>query len=262
MKKILLALLVISFVGCNQGGVSKDTLAKLLKENPELIGDAIKAHPMEFMDAVQEAAKIASADRAKQREEEEKKKMEELYDSPLNPVIRDDENIRGTKGAPLTLVEYSDFQCPFCARALGTIQQLLKKYDGKIQFIYKHLPLDFHQQARLAAQYYEAIRIQNGDKAYQFHDEILKDVSKLRNGDAYLKSVAKKFNVDMKKLAKDINSAEVNKRIDEDIAEATKFGFQGTPGFLLNGIPVKGAYPLSHFEGIINELQKRGKVKL
>ena len=66
----------------------------------------------------------------------------------------------------------------------------------------------------------------------------------------------------MNKLAKDIKSDEVMNRIKQDQAEAAKFGFQGTPGFLLNGVPVKGAYPVSHFEGIVQELKKRGKVNL
>ncbi len=66
----------------------------------------------------------------------------------------------------------------------------------------------------------------------------------------------------MKKLETDISSDIVKKRIDEDLAEAKKFGFQGTPGFLLNGIPVKGAYPPEHFDKIVQELKKRGKLKI
>ena len=66
----------------------------------------------------------------------------------------------------------------------------------------------------------------------------------------------------MKKLEKDLDSEIVNKRIQQDLDEAKKFGFQGTPGFLLNGIPVKGAYPAEHFEGIVEELKKRGKVNI
>ena len=66
----------------------------------------------------------------------------------------------------------------------------------------------------------------------------------------------------MAKLEKDVNSEAIEKRIEEDLQEAASFGMQGTPGFVLNGIPVKGAYPTSHFIGIVDELKKRGKVKL
>ena len=114
----------------------------------------------------------------------------------------------------------------------------------------------------IASQYYEAIRIQNAEKAWQFHDAIYKDQRRLQNGEKFLKEIASKLKVDMKKLAKDVNSEEVTKRIEADMAEASKFGFQGTPGFLLNGIPVKGAYPTAHFDSLIEELKKRGKVSL
>jgi protein-disulfide isomerase len=140
--------------------------------------------------------------------------------------------------------------------------ELMKKYEGKIRFAYKHLPLSFHPQAMPASQYYEAIRLQSPEKAWEFHDRIYKDQRKLQNGEAFLKAVAKELKVDMGKLAKDVKSEAVQKRIDADMAEAAKFGFQGTPGFLLNGVPVKGAYPTAHFDGIIQELSKRGKISL
>ena len=136
------------------------------------------------------------------------------------------------------------------------------EYKGKIQFVYKHLPLSFHPNAMPAAKYFEAIRLQSKEKAGKFHDEIFENFSKVRNGEKFFKAIAKKLNVDMKKLEKDLDSDVVEKRINEDLAEAKKFGFQGTPGFLINGIPVKGAYPASHFEEIVKELVKRGKLKL
>jgi protein-disulfide isomerase len=139
---------------------------------------------------------------------------------------------------------------------------LLKKYKGKIRFIYKHLPLSFHANAMNAAKYYEAVRLQSHDKAIKFHDKVYKNQKKLKKGEVFLRSVAKKLGVNMTKLKSDINSDKVMARIKEDMAEAAKFGFQGTPGFTFNGIPVKGAYPVTYFNGIVEELKKRGKVKL
>jgi protein-disulfide isomerase len=114
----------------------------------------------------------------------------------------------------------------------------------------------------IASQYYEAIRLQDAKKAFEFHDMIYKDQRKLQNGESFLKSLAKDLKVDMGKLAKDVNSDVVKKRIDADVEEAGKFGFQGTPGFLLNGIPVKGAYPTTHFVDIINKLKEKGKLNI
>ena len=74
--------------------------------------------------------------------------------------------------------------------------------------------------------------------------------------------IAKDLKVDLKRLKKDIHSPKVDAKIKEDMAEAKKFNFQGTPGFIINGIPVKGAYPASHFDKIISKLQEKGKLVL
>ena len=114
----------------------------------------------------------------------------------------------------------------------------------------------------ISAQYYEAIRLQNVEKAFKFHDEIFQQQRKLKNGKTFLNEVAKKLGVDMTKLNKDLESEAVKQRIAEDMAEAQKFGMEGTPGFLLNGVPIKGAYPEEHFEQILTELKNRGKLKI
>ncbi|MFL5786172.1 MAG: DsbA family protein [Bacteriovoracaceae bacterium] len=241
---------------------SKEDLKKLIKENPDIITESIKANPSKYIEALNEAVKSAQEGEGKRREEEEKKQLENSFNNPLQAEIRPDESFRGNKDAPITLVEYSDFECPFCSRGFGTVMELMKKYEGKIRFVYKHLPLSFHPQAMPAAQYYEAIRLQDPAKAWQFHDAVYKNQRKLQNGEAFLKAEAKTLGVDMNKLAKDVKSEKVQARIDADMAEAQKFGFQGTPGFLLNGVPVKGAYPASHFDQIIDELKKRGKITI
>ena len=257
-RSMILGLVLIMASACT----SKDDLKKMMKENPEIITDAIEANPAKFIEALNKAVKSAQEGEGKKREEEEKKALEDSFNNPLQAEIRADESFRGAANAPLTLIEYSDFECPLCSRGFNTVMELMEKYKGKIRFAYKHLPLSFHQQAMPASQYYEAIRLQSPEKAWQFHDEIYKNQRKLQNGEAFLKETAKKLKVDMAKLAKDVKSEEVQKRIDADMAEAAKFGFQGTPGFLLNGIPVKGAYPASHFDGLVEELTKRGKITL
>jgi protein-disulfide isomerase len=253
----ILSLIVFS-VACT----SKDELKKILKENPEIITETIQAHPEKFIDALNSAVKAAQEGQGKKREEEEKKALEESFNNPIIAEIRDDEIIRGSKDAPITLIEFSDFECPFCSRGYGTVMELLKKYEGKIKFVYKHLPLSFHPMAMPAARYFDAIKLQSPEKAWEFHDRIYKDQKKLQNGDGFLKSLAKELKVDMKKLEKDLKSEDIDKHIDHDMSQASKYGFQGTPGFLLNGIPVKGAYPTSHFVNLIEELQKRGKLSL
>lgn len=257
-KFSLLALLALVMVGCT----SKEDLKKMLKENPDIITEAIEANPDKFIDSLNNAVKKSQELMAKKRDEEESKALEESFNKPLQAELRSDEMIRGPKDAPLTLIEYSDFECPFCARGFNTVMELMEKYKGKIRFVYKHLPLSFHPQAMIASQYYEAMRLQSEEKAAQFHDRIYKDQRKLQGGEGFLKALAKELKADMGKLAKDVKSEAVQKRIDADIAEAGKFGFQGTPGFLLNGVPVRGAYPTTHFDDLIAKLKEKGKVSL
>ena len=264
--KVTLSILVGSllFTGCNQkgGAIDQKELGELLKKNPKLITDVITTNPSEFIEALNTAVKSAQGDQQKKAQLAEKKKLEESFKNPMKPQIRPDEVIRGTKGAPITLIEYSDFECPFCSKGYDTVMELLKIYKGQIQFVYKHLPLSFHQNAMPAAQYYEAIRLQSIEKAGLFHDGIFAEFSKVRSGEKFFKAIAKRLGVNMAKLEADVKSKIVQDRINEDLAEAKKFGFQGTPGFLINGIPVKGAYPASHFVGIVEELKKRGLLKL
>lgn len=262
MKVVPFLLGALLLVGCTTEEQFKSQLEKTLEENPDILVKVIEKHPAKVIEALNKAVRNAQEELAKKKKEEEEEELKKLYDKPLEPIIRSDEAIRGSKDGQIVLVEYSDFECPFCSRAFNTVSTLLEKYEGKIKFVYKHLPLNFHPNAMLASQYYEAIRLQDEKKAWKFHDDVLKNQRSLRNGEPFLKKMAQQAGADMKKLAKDVASEEVKKRIEEDMKEAAKFGFQGTPGFLLNGIPVKGAYPISHFEGILDELKKRGKINL
>ncbi len=264
MKSVSIMLIIGSLlaVSCTTDKQIQEQIVKVIKENPKVLSDAIEQHPVEIITALQNASKSAQEELAKQQQEEERKALEETFSNPLVAEIRKDESIRGAKDAPITLVEYSDFECPFCGRGHSTVKELMEKYKGKIRFVYKHLPLNFHPQAMISAQYYEAIRLQNADKAFAFHDEVYQNQKSLSEGKVFLDRVAKKVGADLKKLQKDLNSEAVTARINADIQEAGKFGMQGTPGFLINGVPVRGAYPAEHFVSIVEELQKRGKLKI
>jgi protein-disulfide isomerase len=262
LHRIKLFICLTLVIGCTTDSQIKKHVRAVLKEDPQLLVDAIKNNPAEFVEAFQIALRDSQGALAEKRKKQEEKKLKESFDTPLVPQIRKDESIRGDKNSPLLLVEYSDFECPFCSRGYKTVVELLKKYKGKIGFVYKHLPLSFHANANIAAKYYEAIRLQSSKKAFKFHDEIFANQRKIKNGEKFLKAIAKKVSVNMAKLKKDLKNPIIQKRIDEDVKEAAKFGIQGTPGFLINGIPVKGAYPSSHFVKIIKQLEDKGKLKL
>ncbi|MBF0273969.1 MAG: thioredoxin domain-containing protein [Nitrospinae bacterium] len=214
----------------------------------------IEDNPVKFIETIEKASQKAQIAMA---EKEKKKRLEELekeFKNPKKPEISESRAIRGAKDAPITIVEYSDFQCPYCTKGYEIIKDLMAKYENKVRFIYKHLPLTFHEHAMLSSQYFEAIAMQSPEKAYQFHDTIFENHRSIAKGEEWFKEICEKLGLDMNKLAEDIKSDAVNKIIDADMEEASKFDITGTPGFLINGISLRGAYPLPAFEKIIKRL--------
>ena len=131
MNKMLLSVIAVCAVllsGCSTDKDIKSKMAKALQEDPTILTNAIEKHPAEFITALQNAAKNAQESMAKMKEDEEKKQLEESFTKPLIAEIRSDEAIRGPKDAPITLVEYSDFECPFCTRGNETVEKLMKMY--------------------------------------------------------------------------------------------------------------------------------------
>lgn len=234
------------------GCVNKDSLKKTLVENPEILFEVIEKHPDKFLEVVNKAARDAQAKARENQAKAESQRLEDEFSNPKKPKI-DGEVFLGSADAPITIVEYSDFECPYCSRGYDVVQRVKAEYKGKIKFIYKHLPLDFHPKALPAAKYFEAIALQNTKKAFEFHDTIFENQSQLKSGgDKWMKSIAKSLGINMKKLEKDMKSDKVKKKIDEHIAEARKFGITGTPGFIINGVTLKGAYPFPEFKKIID----------
>lgn len=240
--------------------ISKDELKKALDDNPDVVIDFLKGHKKEVFAVVNQAAQEEQARQQKAEAENEKKAFEESFRDPKTPAIDDKTRIRGSKDAKYTLVEYSDFQCPYCTRGFQTVEALRKKYGGKLRFIYKHLPLiKLHPQAMPAARYLEAVALQSPDKAWVFHDKLFENQDKL--GEPFFKETARTLGLDVKKLEEDAGSQAVKDKIQGDVNEATAFGFTGTPGFLLNGVPVRGAYPIEFFDSIIERLESRERKK-
>ncbi len=206
------------------------------------------------MKTVQEAMNAARTEQAKDEEANEAKQMEEEFKNPKKPEIAENRAVLGKADAPITIVEYSDFQCPFCTRGYLVVKEVKEKYGEKVRFMYKHLPLmDKHPEAMPAAQYFEAIALQSKEKAYKFHDMIFENQDKLNAEKAkFLDDAVKKVGADLAKVKKDLKSEVVAKNIQADMEEARKFDFNGTPGFLVNGVSIRGAYPVQHFQKIID----------
>ncbi len=249
--------LVLAIAAGLTGCVGKDSLKKTLKENPDILAEAIEENPAQIMEALNNAVRKAQQQQLEDREKGLNQEREDEFKNPKKPEI-DASRAWGNKDAAITIVEYSDFECPFCKRGYATLEEVMKKYGDQVRVIFKNLPLDFHPMAMPAAQYFEAIMLQSPEKAKKFHDLIFESQEKLGSEkEKFLEASAKKAGADMAQLKKDIGSDKVKKIIEAHMEEARKFGFNGTPGYLVNGVSIRGAYPAEEFTKIIDRhLQK------
>lgn len=171
----------------------------------------------------------------------------------LNKITNDD-HIRGNKDAKVTLVEFSDFQCPFCSRVESTLKALLEEYKDKIRLVYKHFPLTtIHDQAQPAAEASECANEQG--KFWEYHDALYNDQSKLATG--YYSELAKTLGLNQKKFDDCFNSHKYQQRIKDNQSEGNTAGVEGTPFTVVvdakgNTTPINGAYPQNIFESVIN----------
>lgn len=166
--------------------------------------------------------------------------------------------ILGDKNAPVTIVEYTDFQCPFCQRANDTLHTLMDNNPGKIRVIFKHYPLLFHNKAKLAHQASEAAK--NQKKFWEYHDLLFANREALERED--LIRYAEELNLNMKKFIADMDSPKTAAIIEADIKSGTDSGVKGTPHFLFNGAALSGAQPLNRFQNMLDsELSLTKKYK-
>jgi protein-disulfide isomerase len=197
--------------------------------------------------AVEEYFKRRQADARKQQEEQVAAQMEEQFKNPVKIDIGKSP-VKGPENAKVTIVEFSDFQCPYCKRGADTMEELLKAYPNDVKVVFKNLPLPFHPQAKPAA--IAALAAGQQGKFWEMHHALFENQGSL--GEKLYLDTAAKLKLDMDKFKKDLKSPELEKQIEEDMAQASKNGIQGTPGYFVNGVAVKGAYPVTHFKMLID----------
>ena len=250
LKFATLSALALSLVNC---APSAKQLKDAVEKDPSIVFAAIEKDPEQFIEVVNKAAQNAQRKAQEKAVADEGKKRDEEFANPLKPVVEDGRVIFGPKDAKVTIIEYSDFECPYCSKGHATVEEVMKAYPKDVRVVYKHLPLDFHPMAMPAARYFEAIAMQDHAKAEKFYNLVFENQGDLRSKkEAFLKETAKKVGADFKKVEKDLAAESVTKRIEADMEEARKFNFSGTPGFLINGVSLRGAYPFPEFKTIID----------
>lgn len=178
----------------------------------------------------------------------EKTEVVVLLRPPKVEVTYDPGRLRGDPQAPVMIVEFSEFQCPFCQKAQATIKELLAKYPGQVRLAFRDFPLrQVHPQAQMAA---EASRC-SGDqgKFWEYHDLLFANPTKL-DADS-LREHAHQLGLDESQFSSCLSGEKFKAKIDEDLQEGIRAGVTGAPGFFINGVFISGAQPFAVFEKVI-----------
>jgi len=225
------------------------------------------AQPIEFFDQAitlaengQLRAAIADAierAQAQQQEQQQPRPTMGPADVPLEDVP-----MMGDPDAPVTIVEYSDYQCPYCERHFQqTMPQLLKNYieAGKVRYFFKDFPLtQIHPQAPKAAEAARCAREMGGDDAYwQMHDRLFEGQGQWSNNPehvAVFNGYAGELGLDQAAFGECLDSGRYASAVVADLQEGAGFGVSGTPAFFINGQPLQGAQPYAAFEQVIEAL--------
>ncbi|BDG09206.1 thioredoxin domain-containing protein [Anaeromyxobacter paludicola] len=155
---------------------------------------------------------------------------------------------KGPQGAPITIVEFSDYQCPYCSKAEGTVKQVLAEYGDKVRLVYRDYPLPFHDKAQKAAEAANCAADQG--KYWEMHDKLFGQQESLDV--AALKKAAGELKLDQGKFDKCLDSGEKAKEVAESKKAGEQAGVSGTPAFFVNGMLLSGALPYESFKTIID----------
>jgi protein-disulfide isomerase len=214
---------------------------QVIRENPEVL-----------VESVQNYQKQQQQQQEDQQQQAVSQIGQQLRTNP-DKIIGDSPQ-RGSQDKRLVLLEFSDFQCPFCARAHATVQRFMDAYGQDVTLVYKHLPLSsIHPQALPAAKAAWAAQQQN--KFWEFHNALFTNQKSL--GDEFYLQTAEKLQLDINQFNRDRNSRAADAAISADLQLAEQLGLGGTPFFLLNDIPISGARPLQDFENALIEAKRK-----
>ena len=179
--------------------------------------------------------------------------VEDLLDL-AEDVDDERDHIRGPDDALVTLVEYGDFECPYCGRAESTIRELLSNFGQDIRYVWRHLPLnDVHTHAQLAAEASEAAAAQG--VFWEYYDALFADQSALTGKDLIAR--AERMGLDVERFTEDVREHRYAGRVADDVASADESGVSGTPTFFINGRRHHGPYDIESLTTAIRAAKTR-----
>ncbi len=191
------------------------------------------------------AKPVASAAAAKRPEVDPNK----IYDVKVGRTYG---NVKGPDDAPVTIVEFSDFQCPFCSQAASLVEEVVEAYPKGVRVVYKNYPLPFHKQAMPAAK--AAVAAGKQGKFWEMHDKLFANYRALSDG--VYTEYAKEIGLDVERFKTDMDAAETKAIVDADMSDARTAAVRGTPTFFINGKKPQGR-SLELYKSIIDEELKK-----
>ncbi len=166
--------------------------------------------------------------------------------------ITEANHIRGAFNAPITLVEFSDFECPFCARHYPTLKKILNDYQGKVRLVYKHFPLSFHPNGQKAAEASECADEQG--KFWEYHDKLFENLAASGYSLSNFKQWAKDLGLNSGKFDECLESGKYTQKVQADFQEGSQKGVTGTPATFINGQMISGALPYESFKQAVDSI--------
>jgi protein-disulfide isomerase len=236
-------------IGSRVSNPTDADVAAWYRENPTRVQGALLEQVREPIRELLTAERTTTARRQYLDVLAAKTSVKVALEPPRLTVAEAGRPARGPADAPIHIVEFSDFQCPFCLRANPTIARVLATYGDRIRFVYRHYPLPNHPDARPAAEASACAAEQ--DKFWPYHDRLFANPSKLTATD--LKQHAAELGLDVTKFNACVDTRKYQKEVDADIAAAETVGVTGTPAFFINGRALSGAQPFEAFKRIIDE---------
>jgi protein-disulfide isomerase len=226
------------------------------EQNKARFGAQTKEQVVPQISGMLRGQKMAAAQAAFLKGLRDKHVVKVLLDPPRVEVALDDDAAKGPAKAPITIVEFSDYQCPYCSRAEDVVMKVLEKYGDKVRFVYRDYPLTFHQNAQGAAEAAECADEQG--KFWDMHAAMFKNQQKLAATD--LVETASGLGLNKDKFKACLDTGKFREEVQKDFADGARYGVTGTPTFFINGIMMVGARPIESFSEIIEaELARQKK---
>lgn len=251
-----------TFPGIDFSGLSaqqKATVLKLLRDQPCSCGCGMKLAECRIVDPkcdysngmakiIIDAVKQGkSADEALQAAISSKWGPRKILDDPVKIPVAG-APVTGPADAPLTIIEFSDFQCPYCAAAVPQIREVLKAYPAQVKLIFKQFPLEEHAQADLAAT--AAVAAQKQGKFWPMHDALFAHSEDLSRRS--ILSLAKEIGLDVNKLESDMDTTAIREIVNRDVQDGTDANVQGTPTIFIDGQRYNGAITFEALKPILD----------